>query len=77
MTELQRCAERVAGHIQEPFDMAQIIFKINNDDYSAEQMLHHLLLHCANLEKVLKNPHCVQAMITLGIIASPEAIKKI
>jgi hypothetical protein len=50
---LQKCAERVAGHIVQPLDIHAIVVEIDSDEYNAELMLQHLLLWAAKNQ--LKN----------------------
>jgi hypothetical protein len=70
---LQRCAERVAGHIAKPLDIYAIVSEIESNEYSAELMLQHLLLWAAKTERHLKDPHCVRAMELHGEIILPNA----
>jgi hypothetical protein len=44
---LQKCAYRIAGHIEKPMDIYAIIQEINSDEYNAELMLQHLILWAA------------------------------
>lgn len=48
---LQKCAERIAGHIEKPLDIRSIVAEIESDEYSAELMLQHLLLWAAKTER--------------------------
>lgn len=70
---LQKCAERVAGHIRKPLDIHAIALEIESDEYNADLMLQHLLLWTAKAERHLKNPRCVRAMALLGEIILPNA----
>jgi hypothetical protein len=72
LSALQRCAERVAGHIAKPLDIYAIVAEIESDEYNAELMLQHLLLWAAKTERHLKDPHCVRAMALLGEIILPN-----
>lgn len=69
---LQKCAERVAGHIAKPLDLYAIVAEIESDEYSAELMLQHLLLWAEKTERHLKDPHCVRAMALRGEIILPN-----
>jgi len=70
---LQKCAERVAGHIAKPLDIHAIVSEVESDEYNSELMLQHLLLWAAKTERHLKDPHCVRAMALLGEIILPNA----
>lgn len=70
---LQKCADRVSGHIAKPLDIYAIVSEIDSDEYNAELMLQHLLLWAAKTERNLKDPHCVRAMALLGEIILPNA----
>ncbi len=47
MNRLIRVSLNKAGHIEKPYSLDEILDKIESDDYSAEMMLQHLLLHLA------------------------------
>ena len=49
MSRLMRVALSKAGHIEQPYSLNEILGKIESNDYSAEMMLQHLLLHLVNL----------------------------
>lgn len=73
---LQLCAKRIAGHIQRPMEIYDIVAKIDSDEYNAELMLQHLLLWAAKAERYLKDPHCVRAMALRGEIILPNSHEK-
>jgi hypothetical protein len=50
MSRLMRVALSKAGHIEQPYSLAEILDKIESDDYSAEMMLQHLLLYISKRE---------------------------
>lgn len=45
MSRLMRVVLSKAGHIEKPYSLDEILDKIESDDYNAELMLQHLLLH--------------------------------
>ena len=49
MSRLLRVALSKAGHIEQPYSIDEILDKIELNEYSAELMLQHLLLHHVNL----------------------------
>ena len=49
-SELQRLAQRIAGHIAAPLDISAIVARIESGEYNAELMLQHLLLWAAKNE---------------------------
>lgn len=49
-SDLQKCAERIAGHIATPLEIEVIVAKIESGEYGAELMLQHLLLWAAKNE---------------------------
>ena len=53
MSRLLRVALSKAGHIEQPYSLAEILDKIESDDYSAEMMMQHLLLHLAKQESFI------------------------
>ncbi len=50
MSRLMRVALSKAGHIEKPYSLNEILGKIESDDYNAELMMQHLLLHLAKQE---------------------------
>jgi hypothetical protein len=50
MNNLLRVALSKAGHIEQPYSLAEILDKIESDDYNAELMLQHLLLYLRRQE---------------------------
>jgi hypothetical protein len=53
MSRLMRVALSKAGHIEQPYSLDEILGKIESDDYSAEMMMQHLLLHLAKQESFI------------------------
>ncbi len=53
MSRLMRVALSKAGHIEQPYSLDEILDKIESDDYSAEMMMQHLLLHLAKQESFI------------------------
>jgi hypothetical protein len=50
MNRLMRVALSKAGHIKQPYSLNEILGKIESNDYSAEMMMQHLLLHLVKQE---------------------------
>lgn len=49
-SELQKCAQAIAGHIAAPLEIGAIVERIESGEYGAELMLQHLLLWAAKNE---------------------------
>jgi hypothetical protein len=43
MVAMNARIDRIAGHIRQPYTLAQIVRQIESNEYSAEMMLQHLL----------------------------------
>lgn len=50
MSRLAYMAFKTAGHIEQPYNLDEILDKIDSDDYCPELMLQHLLLYIARQE---------------------------
>ena len=53
MNRLIHVALSKAGHIEKPYSLNEILGKIESDDYNAELMMQHLLLHLAKQESFI------------------------
>ena len=47
--------QEICGHIKNPHTLDEVMEKIRRADYSAEQMLQHLLLIVREYDRMLKN----------------------
>jgi hypothetical protein len=71
MESLQNCAKELKKSIKKPYDIHEIINFVNSGEYSADLILHHLIIWVAELDRDLQNPETVEALMVLGKIARP------